>query len=189
MFERFDPQARQAVVLAQEEARDLRHDYIGAQHLLLGVMRADEELAAVPPDTIRGLLEPGDADSPEQMPFSAVAKRALEQALREAIALGHRQISAAHILLSLASERAVRDLLARAGAEDLADRERTTARAAQVQRAASEPQPSGEQLPGLIGVPATDARLLESILNADGPVAAFLREHGVDSASLDQFRD
>lgn len=175
MFERFNEQARQAVVLAQEEARDLRHDYIGAQHLLLGVMRADPELAAVDPAEIRALLEPGEGDSPDQMPFSAVAKRGLEQALREAMALGHRRISPAHILLALAAERAVRDLLGQAGADELIDRERTTARAIADQH----DRPAHD--------PRTDARLVAAVLEAGGPVATLLRDHGVDEATLQPF--
>lgn len=186
MFERFSEQARQAVVIAQEEARELRHDYIGAQHLLLGVVRADPELAAVPAQQIRSLLEPGDADSPGQMPFSAVAKRSLEQALREAMALGHRQISAAHILLALASERAVRDLLSRADADALADRERTAARATELQGS-----PVGGEMPrarGLSDVRAGTA-VLQAILKQEGPVATFLREHGVDEDALKQLQE
>lgn len=178
MFERFDKQAREAVVLAQEEARELHHDYIGAQHLLLGVMRSDPELAVVPAEQIRALLEPGEGDSPEQMPFSAVAKRSLEQALREAIRLGHRQIAAAHILLALSGERAVRDLMGRAEADALADRERNAARATAAQGAKRGATPDA----------AAHAELVAGVLDEGGPVADFLRERGVDAAALEQFQ-
>lgn len=183
MFERFDEQARQAVVLAQEEAVALHHDYIGAQHLLLGVMQADPGLAAVPVETIRGLLDRGTGESPRQLPFSSVAKRALEGALRESLALGHRQINSAHILLALATERAVRDLLDRAGAQALADRERTTARAEALQAIPMPPSMN----PMRLGDPRTDAQLVAGILKAGGPVGELLRSRGVDDAALETF--
>jgi len=86
MFERFDDAARLALVLAQEEARGLGHDYIGCGHLLLGTLRVDDALAGVlPVERARAALvqvaPPGDFHSPAQIPFTAGAKRALEAAL------------------------------------------------------------------------------------------------------------
>ncbi len=115
MFERFTDRARRVVVLAQEEARLLNHSYIGTEHILLGVLRQDEGMG---PEALRALgieLEPardavvaivGQGTSPptSQIPFTPRAKKVLELSLRETIALGHREIGAAHILLGILRE-------------------------------------------------------------------------------------
>src|SRR5437016_6600806 len=99
MFERFTERARQVVVLAQEEARALKHNYIGTEHLLLGLLREEEGLAAtvleslvvtiadVRAEVVR-LVGEGDAVTAGQIPFTPRAKKVLELALREAISLG-----------------------------------------------------------------------------------------------------
>src|SRR5919199_2256670 len=115
MFERFTETARQVVVRAQEEARALRHNYIGTEHILLGLLR-DENGGArdvldsfdVTPEEVRAqvarIVGQGDEVTTGQIPFTPRAKKVLELALREAIALGHRDISAEHILLGLVRE-------------------------------------------------------------------------------------
>ena len=115
IFERFTERARQVVVLAQDEARSLRHNYIGTEHLLLGLMREQEGLAnrvleelEVSPHLmrvwIRERIGVGDDIITGQLPFTPRAKKVLELALREALSLGHNYIGTEHILLGLVRE-------------------------------------------------------------------------------------
>jgi ATP-dependent Clp protease ATP-binding subunit ClpA len=112
MFERFTERARQVVVIAQEEARALQHNYIGTEHILLGLLRVEEGLAArvlvslgltlekVRAQVVRIVAPSGEVTS-GQVPFTPRAKKVLELALREALALGHDYIGTEHILLGL----------------------------------------------------------------------------------------
>ena len=115
MFERFTERARQVIVLAQEEARNLRHNYIGTEHLLLGLLREADGVAArvlgsleVTLDEVRAeitrIVGEGDSESQGQIPFTPRAKKVLEFALREALSLGHNYIGTEHILLGLVRE-------------------------------------------------------------------------------------
>ena len=115
MFERFTERARQVVVLAQDEARRLGHDYIGTEHLLLGLLREEQGIAAktlagfeVSLDVLRADLvrTVGQAEAPQtgQIPFTPRSKRVLEHSLREAIALSHNYIGTEHVLLGLLRE-------------------------------------------------------------------------------------
>jgi hypothetical protein len=115
MFERFTERARQVVVLAQEEARGLTHHYIGTEHLLLGLLREEEGLAARVLESLditveRARLEVaqivgrGEEPTGDAIPFTPRAKHVLELALNEALALGHNYIGTEHILLGLVSE-------------------------------------------------------------------------------------
>jgi ATP-dependent Clp protease ATP-binding subunit ClpC len=115
MFERFTERARQVIVLAQEEARMLRHNYIGTEHLLLGLLREADGVAArvlgtldVTLEEVRGevtrIVGEGDHESQGQIPFTPRAKKVLELALREALSLGHNYIGTEHILLGLMRE-------------------------------------------------------------------------------------
>jgi ATP-dependent Clp protease ATP-binding subunit ClpA len=115
MFERFTERARQVVVLAQDEARALKHNYIGTEHILLGLLREEEGLAARVLEsldvTIEGaraevarIIGPGDEAIPGQIPFTPRTKKVLELALREALLLGHNYIGTEHILLGLVRE-------------------------------------------------------------------------------------
>ncbi|MHB1390031.1 MAG: ATP-dependent Clp protease ATP-binding subunit [Thermoleophilia bacterium] len=115
MFERFTERARQVVVLAQEEARSLKHNYIGTEHLLLGLLREEEGIAAqvlttldVHLDEVRmqvaQIVGMGDEVAAGQIPFTPRAKKVLELALREALSLGHNYIGTEHILLGLIKE-------------------------------------------------------------------------------------
>ena len=115
MFERFTDRARRVVVLAQEEARDLGHNYIGTEHILLGLLREQEGVAARALEALGVSLEAarqqvqeiigkgeGMADGP--IPFTPRAKKVLELSLREALQFGHNYIGTEHILLGLVRE-------------------------------------------------------------------------------------
>src|SRR5215210_8862855 len=115
MFERFTERARKVVVLAQEEARTFNHNYIGTEHLLLGLLREDEGVAAralsslnVTLDEVREQVESivgyGEEGTGGQAPFTPRSKKVLELALREALQLGHNYIGTEHILLGLVRE-------------------------------------------------------------------------------------
>jgi ATP-dependent Clp protease ATP-binding subunit ClpA len=113
VFERYTEEARQVVVLSQEEARVLCHNYIGTEHLLLAVLRLPDDsvvggavktLGLRVEDVRARLLElvpHGEAASSGQLPFTPRAKRALEMALREALSRGNNDVGAEHILLGL----------------------------------------------------------------------------------------
>jgi Clp amino terminal domain, pathogenicity island component/UvrB/uvrC motif len=112
MFERFTDQARRVVVLAQEEARLLRHDYIGTEHILLGLVHDQDTMPArtlaalgVTAERARQQVEqvsgPGHASRTGHIPFTPMAKVTLQRALREALQLGSGSIGPEHILLGL----------------------------------------------------------------------------------------
>jgi ATP-dependent Clp protease ATP-binding subunit ClpC len=115
VFERFTERARQVIVLAQDEARELKHNYIGTEHILLGLLREEEGLAArvleslhVTVEEVRAQVERvvgrGDEITTGQIPFTPRAKKVLELALREAMALGHNYIGTEHVLLGVVRE-------------------------------------------------------------------------------------
>ena len=115
MFERFTDRARRVVVLAQEEARALNHNYIGTEHILLGLIHEGEGVAAkalesmgISLEAVRTEVEDiiGSGGHPPSgyIPFTPRAKKVLELALREALQLGHKYIGTEHILLGLIRE-------------------------------------------------------------------------------------
>jgi ATP-dependent Clp protease ATP-binding subunit ClpC len=116
VFERFTEIARQVVVLAQDEARALGHNYIGTEHILLGLLREEEGLAArvlesldVTVEEVRAQVkrlvgEGGEEIVTGQIPFTPRAKKVLELALREALSLKHSYIGPEHILLGVVRE-------------------------------------------------------------------------------------
>lgn len=115
MFERFTERARRVVVLAQDEARGLRHNYVGTEHILLGLLREEEGVAAlvleglgITTEEVRSEIErligPGNEPLTGQIPFTPRAKKVLELSLREAMVLGHSYIGTEHILLGIARE-------------------------------------------------------------------------------------
>jgi ATP-dependent Clp protease ATP-binding subunit ClpC len=132
VFERFTEQARQVVVLAQQEARELGHNYIGTEHLLLGLLREDGGISGpvlaslgVTVEGVRAqvveMVGGGEDVVHGQIPFTPRAKKVLELALREALSLGHNHIGPEHILLGLTRESegvAMRILLARGADPD-----------------------------------------------------------------------
>ncbi len=115
MFERFTERARQVVVLAQEEARILKHDYIGTEHILLGLLREEDAVAArvleslyITAPSVRtqvvAIAGSGEEVTSGQIPFTPRAKKVLERALREALSRGHTYIGTEHLLLGLVGE-------------------------------------------------------------------------------------
>jgi ATP-dependent Clp protease ATP-binding subunit ClpC len=115
VFEQFTERARQVVVLAQEEARALRHNYIGTEHILLGLLREEEGLAArvlesldITVEEVRAqvarIVGQGEEVTTGQIPFTPRAKKVLELALREGLSLGHKYIGTEHVLLGLLRE-------------------------------------------------------------------------------------
>ena len=137
MFGRFTDRARRAVHLAQEEARLLRHDYVGTEHLLLGLLFESEGVAAkalgslgISREDVRGQVEEiighGQGSRPGPIPFTCRAKKVLELSLREALALGHHYIGTEHLLLGLLreGEGIAAQVLTRLGADHALVRER-----------------------------------------------------------------
>jgi ATP-dependent Clp protease ATP-binding subunit ClpC len=114
MFERFEQQARRVIVLAQEEARMLNHNYIGTEHILLGLIREGGvaaktlESLGISLDAVRQQVEEiigrGQQAPSGQVPFTKRAKKVLELSLRESLQLGHTCIGTGHILLGLIRE-------------------------------------------------------------------------------------
>ena len=115
MFERFTSQARHAVILAQDEARRLQHNYIGTEHVLLGLLGESGGLACQAlqgfgmsldsaRDEVRALVGTGKGTARGHIPFTPRAKKTLELALREALQLQHNDIGTEHILLGLVRE-------------------------------------------------------------------------------------
>jgi ATP-dependent Clp protease ATP-binding subunit ClpC len=115
MFKRFTDRARRVVVMAQEEARMLNHSFIGTEHILLGLIREGEGVAAealeslgISLDAVRQQVEEiigrGQHAPSGHIPFTPRAKKVLELSLREAVQLGHEYIGTEHILLGLIRE-------------------------------------------------------------------------------------
>ena len=115
MFERFTDRARAVVVLAQEESRLLGHNYIGTEHLLLGLLAEREGVAAraleslgvtleAAREQVREIIGPGSEAPRGHIPFTPRAKKILELSLREALRLGSEVISTEHLLLGLIDE-------------------------------------------------------------------------------------
>jgi ATP-dependent Clp protease ATP-binding subunit ClpC len=116
MFERFTDRARRVIVDAQNEARSLGHNYIGPEHILLGLINEGDGVGAkaleamqISTDTVRGRIEEitGRGQAPPttgHIPFTPRAKKVLELSLREALQLGHNYIGTEHILLGLIHE-------------------------------------------------------------------------------------
>ena len=115
MFERFTDGARRVVVFAQQEARELNHSYIGTEHLLLGLTRDDEGVAAqalreleisqdVVREQVKEIIGRGQRPPSGHIPFTPRAKKVLELSLRESLQLSHSYIGTEHILLGLVGE-------------------------------------------------------------------------------------
>jgi ATP-dependent Clp protease ATP-binding subunit ClpC len=115
VFERFTDRARRGIVLAQEEARMLNHNYIGTEHILLGLIHEGEGIAAqaivslgVSLEAVRRQVEEiigqGQSAPTGHIPFTPRAKKVLELGLREALHLGHNYIGTEHLLLGLVRE-------------------------------------------------------------------------------------
>ena len=136
MFERFADRARRVVVLAQEEARMLNHNYIGTEHLLLGLVHEGEGIAARALESlgitlnsvreqVQDIIGPGANAPSGHIPFTPRAKKVLELSMREAIQLNHGYIGTEHILLGMvrANEGVANQVLAKLGVEPAAVRQ------------------------------------------------------------------
>ncbi|MFM8927643.1 MAG: ATP-dependent Clp protease ATP-binding subunit [Rhodoluna sp.] len=115
MFEKFTDKARRVVVLAQEEAKSLNHNYIGTEHILLGLIHEGEGVAAkalealgisqeAVRDQVKEIIGQGQSTPVGHIPFTPRAKKVLELSLREALQLGHSYIGTEHLLLGLIKE-------------------------------------------------------------------------------------
>jgi ATP-dependent Clp protease ATP-binding subunit ClpC len=202
-FERFTAKARKVVVAAQEEARLLRHDYIGTEHLLLGLLDVPDGSAAkvlhqlgynkeIAQVDIAAMAKPGTDVRSGHIPFTPGAKKTLELALGEAQQLHHNDIGTEHILLAL-----VRDD-ASVGAKVLAERIGPISKIRAAVLASLEGPRDVQTGPWPAGTPATEDtvsaasalaggalvgshHLLEAMLRAENSMAArVLRELGVD---------
>ncbi|WP_406333958.1 Clp protease N-terminal domain-containing protein [Streptomyces sp. NBC_00203] len=208
-FERFTVEARKVVVTAQEEARLLKHNHIGTEHILLGLLDAPDSMAAkvlhqlgydkaTAQVDIAAVVKPGTQELSGHIPFAPRAKKTLDLALREAQQLHHTYIGTEHILLALVSEGEG------VGAKVLAERINPISKIRAAVLASSEgshgsqgsqdvaagPWPAGTSatedtvsaasaLAG--GAPVGSHHLLEAMLRAENSMAArVLRELGVD---------
>jgi ATP-dependent Clp protease ATP-binding subunit ClpC len=188
MFERFTDRARRVVVLAQEEARMLHHDFVGTEHLLLGLLHEGGGTGAKALQALDISLEParrevaeirgrGHAAPTGHIAFTPRAKRVLELSLREALQLGHNYVGTEHLLLSLVreGEGVAAQVLVRLGA----DLNRVREEVIQL-------LPGGQDDRKRGALPAVLSRLdlLESRLTAlDAEVErlrSLLRQHGIE---------
>ncbi len=204
VFERFTDRARRAVVLAQEEARLLNHNYIGTEHILLGLLRELDGVAAqalvslgVSYDAARlkvtAMIAPGDVEPSGHIPFTPRSKKVLELSLREAVSLGHNYIGTEHILLGLLREGdgVGAQVLVRMGASLEAVRARVLATLPQGEGIATlrhEYETEGLEGTDLAGDPITQfTRWYEDAANLDEPNAmtlATVDEHGQPDARI-----
>jgi ATP-dependent Clp protease ATP-binding subunit ClpC len=170
MFERFTDRARRVVVLAQEEARMLNHNYIGTEHILLGLIREREGVGAraleslgISLDAVRlqveGIIGRGQEVPSGHIPFTPRAKKVLELSLREAVQMGHNYIGTEHILLGLIREGngVAAQVLVQLGAA--LDRVRQQVIQLLHGRHAEEAAPTGPTVRELRLLPAVQARL------------------------------
>jgi ATP-dependent Clp protease ATP-binding subunit ClpA len=175
VFERFTEAARRCVTRAQEEARELGHEYIAAQHLLLAVNRVEPELLGVDEGKLRAAVVEELGSSMKLVegwiPFTPEARSAIEHALGVALARHDRHIAPTQLLLALLEQDPIRDLVRVCGVVP----DEVVARLA-----------PAEPLEGEDAVPedVADAELLLRIVRRDGAVAAWLRERGIDEAAI-----
>jgi ATP-dependent Clp protease ATP-binding subunit ClpA len=193
VFEGYTDEARQALVIALEEARSMRSGAIGTGHLLLGVVRTLPLLVPLSADDVRARLGAGEAAEDAGLPFTEAAKRVLEGAPREAQRLGQGRVTTAHLLLALAADPEAVEIssLDPARLRDEALRhlvhppERFDLERALRDGGAVPVWLGDRDFPiGDLGHPRVDARLLLAILGKEGRGAELLREHGVDETAV-----
>ncbi|MDN6794222.1 MAG: ATP-dependent Clp protease ATP-binding subunit [Propionibacterium sp.] len=168
MFERFTDRARRVVVLAQDEARGLNHNYIGTEHLLLGLITEGEGVAAkaldmmeIKRDDVRAAVIDiiGEGEKPVEghIPFTPRAKRVFELSLREALQLGHNYIGTEHLLLGLLKEGegVAAQVLTKLGADLGQVRQTVIQLLSGYQRQGGEGE--GREAVGVTGAPVRDA--------------------------------
>jgi hypothetical protein len=208
MFERFTASARGVVIRAQEEARELQHNYIGTEHILLGLFAAPTSVAAtalrqlgVTASAVRDAVEMtagrGEGSPTGHIPFTKRAKKLLELSLREALQLKHNYIGTEHILMAIEREGEglaakilfgqIRDLrtIRTTVRELLADgeREQPVDEPAHRTTAADEVVTVAKALAG--DAPMGSHHLLEALIRAEGSMAAkVLRDLGIDAATI-----
>ncbi|MFE3759978.1 Clp protease N-terminal domain-containing protein [Nocardia tengchongensis] len=180
MFERFTDTARRTIVLAQEEARLLGHDWIGTEHLLLGLLHGDDPIAGQTLGELgldlSGLRERvdqavgvQDSHAPSgHIPFTARSKKVLENSLREAMRLQHSYIGPEHLLLALVSEGSgvASQVLISQGAEPGEIRSRVRAR---MQAASTTPGPGATETELRRRITELERRVAELERRLDGP--------------------
>jgi ATP-dependent Clp protease ATP-binding subunit ClpA len=176
VFERFTDRGRRAVIYAQEEARDLGHPFIGAEHLLLGVARTDPSLLGVDEARLRSLVVETLGASLKLVegwiPFTPEAKSAIEHALAVALARHDRHIGPTQLLLALLEQDGIRAIAHDAGAAPAEVMARLGPSA--------DPPPAEDGRFTDLG----DARLLLEMVLRGGRVAEWLREQGVDEEAI-----
>jgi ATP-dependent Clp protease ATP-binding subunit ClpA len=209
MFERFTAEARSVVVRAQDEARDLRHEHIGTEHVLLSLFAAPTSIAAqalrklgVTAASVRAAIEEevGCGKEPPiagHIPFTRRAKKILELALREALQLKHNYIGTEHILLAV--EREGEGLAAKILVKQVRDLSSVRTTVLELVRSGRREHPGDEAPPrttaadevvtaahALAGdAPMGSHHLLEALIRAEGSMAAkVLSDLGVDAAAV-----
>jgi prophage maintenance system killer protein len=198
MFRRFTDRARRAVHLAREEALLLRHDHVGTEHLLLGLLYEGEGVAAhvleslgISREDVRGQVDEiiGHGQSPPRgdIPFTPAARRALRLALQESLQLGHHYIGTEHVLLGLLGETegVAAQVLNRLGADHARVRDRTLDLLAG-QRGPAGPQAelaAAPAAPAAPDVPADLARVTEQLAQLQRQRQAALDAEDLDTAA------
>jgi ATP-dependent Clp protease ATP-binding subunit ClpA len=203
MFEKFTDRARRVVVLAQEEARLLNHDYIGTEHLLLGLIHEGEGVAARALESlgisledvrrnVEELVPRGQHELSGHIPFTPRAKKVLELSLRESQQLGHDYIGTEHILLGLIreGEGVAAQVLVNLGADLNRVRQQVLqllgGREEAGESAAGGRWESAEGLAGrepevrIVGSPAQIAEILARLRSIDARLAAVQRHLGLE---------
>jgi ATP-dependent Clp protease ATP-binding subunit ClpC len=189
MFERFTDRARRVVVQAQEESRRLNHNYIGTEHLLLGILREGDGVAAEALASLEVGLDPARGQVAEitgrgqqapsgHIPFTPRAKKVLELSLREALSLEHHYIGPEHILLGLITEGhgVAVEVLRALGAEP----EQVRARVIELLPAASDDPAERVRPVRVVGTPAQLDEVLRRLDTIDSRLAAIERRLGLD---------
>ena len=189
MFEHFTEPARQVVMLAEDEARLMRHARVGTEHLLVALARAGDpvllahglggEQARAAVVQMVGL---GEGPEGEEVAFSPAAQDALDGAWQEAMKLGHDSVEPAHLLLAALrpQDGLARRVLIASGASLPEVRAEILRRLAEQARATAAPAPAT----AAGGGPRADGDALLAILARQGAVAAWLRERGVDEQAV-----
>ena len=199
MFERFTDRARRVVVLAQEESQRLSHNYIGSEHLLLGLLAEREGVAAralqslnvtltAAREQVEEIIGPGQQTPHGHIPFTPRAKKILELSLREALTMGSQVINTEHLLLGLIDEGdgVGAQILQRLGATAQAVREAvarlitTEPEAAEVTEPGSEPRTVSVTRQVRIRVDAL-AEVTDLLASIDRRLSAIERHLGIDA--------
>jgi ATP-dependent Clp protease ATP-binding subunit ClpC len=199
MFERFTDRARRVIVLAQEQSQRLSHNYIGSEHLLLGLLAEQEGVAAralqslnvtltAARELVEEIIGPGQQTPRGHIPFTPRAKKILELALREALTMGSEVINTEHLLLGLIDEGdgVGAQILQRLGATPQAVREAvatlitTEPQAAEVTGSESGPRAVSVGRRVLIPVDAL-TKVSDLLASIDRRLSAIERHLGIDA--------